>query len=246
MQNLIDELLYVNKKLNDFGTIDYYKHYELNVISTIFKITNNRQTLSLRQDDFKSTYNLTFEEPFQNKYLQLTIDQLKLTDQLFPIGLIEGSRDREEVPLDDELLMLTIAEMKRFLVNIDPKQLFRQKLILNVKVSLEAILTTGLEFRENVAQFSNYNNGGAFISVKQDTNDDILERLQRQPVIIDWIEDKYVKEYGFDTLEEILAFILESDYFRELRFKLKEMFNNLPEMFIEKDRRVIKFKTFKV
>ena len=153
------------------------------------------------------------------------------------IGLTESFRgDYIEVTLNNSNIVDIYTLMSSFLNSIQPNIQTKKKVEHGLVLSIIKILNTDIVYKENIASYSKYENGGAYISIKSSTNKNILERLSKYPVSLDWIDKTNVTEYGFNTQIELLEYLLGTDFYKKTEKNLVENFAYAPLLYISQDR----------
>lgn len=234
MENNIKEIINIVQRL---GIVESYYHYETDTITIQHVIASDKQAFSLFETDFKYTLTLILPEKHNNKYFRYKIDYFKFTNKLVAIGLTENVRgdDKEEI-LDNSNVAYIYTLMSSFINSIQLNIQTKKKVEHGLKLSIIKILNTEVVFKENIASYSKYENGGAFISIKSSTNKNILERLSKYPVSLDWIDTSNITEYGFDTKIELLEYLIETDFYKKTEKNLVENFAYSPILYIHPDR----------
>ncbi|MBI3520902.1 MAG: hypothetical protein HY062_16305 [Bacteroidetes bacterium] len=235
----IKHLIYSIQK---HGIIECHRHYETNTITIKHDIIFDNETLYVLETDFKYELTLIMKERYNDTYFRLMLYLFKSTDKILPVGLSENFRgDYFEEMLETSTIEEIIGLMNSFMANSKITTQNHKKLETNLSLSISKILTTEMVFKEDIAQFSHYSNGGAYIGVNHPTNNNILERLQKYPVHMDWIDMKELSAYGFESADDLLNYLINTDFYKQTENELLNNFNYVPELFIDPVSHYFKF-----
>lgn len=234
MENNITEII---NNVQRHGIVESHYHYETDTITIKHEIASDKQTFYLLETDFKYTLTLILPEKHNNKYFRYIIDYFKFTNKLMAIGLTENFRgDYIEEILDNSNVAYIYTLMSSFINSIQLNIQTKKKVEHGLKLSIIKILNTDMVYKENIASYSKYENSGAFISIKSSTNKNILERLSKFPVSLDWIDTTNITEYGFNTKNELLEYLIDTDFYKKTEKNLVENFAYSPILYINPDR----------
>jgi len=237
MEEIQRHLFEIKEQIIRLGTIGYSRHYENDILSVSYQIKRKRESISLVDSDLKFTMTIILVERFKDEYYRLMIDLYKVSERYQLKGLTENFRgDYQEVILDPDMIENVLQEFQKFLDRTNVERILREKVIENYITSAKKILTTDSVYKENVAKYGKYSNGGAFVSVHSETNQNILDRLYKYPITLDWVDIENIKDYGFNKVIDLIEFISNSDFFKKLEVEISQQYGYEPSIFMRNNK----------
>lgn len=206
------------------GIISCSNHYEDNFLEISYSLDYNSYQLIFHDNDFTSRISIHYKQVnndivSHNIILEKNTNKVDLINYTFNF---RGDPAEVKLPLNQLDEFINLFETKCY--EIENVNHLRTKLIHNFKSSALKILNTEMVYKENVANFSKYNNGGAFVDIASKMNEQILDRLHEFPKTISWIDISRIQNYGFNNSTELIEFITNSSEFIDLNSLIKKTF----------------------
>jgi hypothetical protein len=219
--HFMDRLLKIKELIMKEGIISFSNHYEDNFLEISYSLDYNSYQLIFHDNDFVSRISIHYKEVnndivSHNIVLEKNTNKVDLINYTFDF---RGDPTEVKLPLQqlDEFIYLFETKCHE----IENVNHLRTKLIHNFKSSALKILNTEMVYKENVANFSIYNNGGAYLGIASKMNKQILTRLYEYPKTISWLDLSRIQNYGFNNSTELIEFIAKSKEFIDLNSLIK-------------------------
>ena len=229
------------QKIKDFlrknGICSYWNSYSDDSLHILYKIEREQCKIMLDETDFVEELTISYPKPNDNVFSHKIIIEKYTQKITCVLGTVNCRGDFDYI-IEDK----TDYYINLFLQKIEENQEINfvlEKLRYNFKKSVQEILNKETVYKENVAKYSNYPNGGAYITIKSEMNENRLKELYKYPETLGWINTSQIQNYGFRNSIELIHFLSNTEEFIELNEKIKNINSNYELQLFRKGDKIV-------
>ncbi len=217
------EIQQIKSFLTKNGILYSNHHYEDDSLTIAYKIKANDYSICLTENDFTEEFSINYVNITNDVFAHKIVVEKNTGNASFIQSIANWRGDFEDKfqPLEKDYYIKLFLDKINDNINTN---FLAEKLKHNFTISADKILNTDLVYKENIANFSKYENGGAYIASKAKMNKNILDRLYEYPKIMGWIKISSIKNYGYNSSTDLIEFIMSTTEFQNVNKNIKVNF----------------------